>query len=129
MIHEKLVILTDGLETSQKVIALFEPYLAVDYYELLCNDIILLDSNNGVNDWKIIIKNELNIEVTVLQIEDLKFTSDAPLELMNGVKTFIEKTDISYDINYFLDLIIKHGGEMWLTSKERQRLWELSENK
>ena len=40
MIYEKLAILTDGKETSLKVIELFAPYMSVDSYELLCYDIM-----------------------------------------------------------------------------------------
>lgn len=129
MIYEKYAILTDSKETSLKVIELFGPYMAVNYYEFLCNDIILLDSNNGVDDWKTIIKNELDIEVNVIPIEDLKFDTNAPTELAAGVEEFIKKANISDDINYFLDLITEKGGIVWLTSKEQQRLDELNVNK
>ena len=126
MIFEKLAIITDGKETTLKVIDLFAPYMAVDYYELLCYDIILLDSNNGVQDWTEIIKEDLGIDVKVVLIENLKFSDDAPAELPFRVEEFIKKVDISYDINYFLDLIIEKGGENMLSCKETQRLWELS---
>ena len=59
-------------------------------------------------------------------IEDLKFSDDTPIEFTNGVEDFIKKVDISYDINYFLDLIIEKGGQNKLSCKEQQRLWELS---
>ncbi len=126
MIYEKLAIITDGKETSLKVIELFAPYMAVNDYELLCYDIILLDTCNGVQDWTEIIKDDLDIDVKVMPIIDLKFTEEAPIGLPLGVEEFIKRVDISYDINYFLDLIIEKGGETNLTSKERQRLWELS---
>jgi hypothetical protein len=126
MIYEKLAIITDGKETSLKVIELFAPYMAVNDYELLCYDIILLDTCNGVQDWTEIIKDDLDIDVKVMPIVDLKFTEEAPIGLPLGVEEFIKRVDISYDINYFLDLIIEKGGETNLTSKERQRLWELS---
>ena len=44
----------------------------------------------------------------------------------NRVRDFIEMTEISTDINYFLDLIIDRGGVNHLTLKEYQRLEELS---
>lgn len=126
MIYEKLAIITDNLETSEKVIKLFAPYMAVNVYTLLSADIILLDTNNGVNDWIEIIKDELNINVEVLPIETLKFTTDAPKELVIGIENFIKKTDISDDIDYFLDLINEKGSKYLLTPKEQQRLNELS---
>jgi hypothetical protein len=52
MIYEKLAIITRNLEESHKIIDLFNPYMAVNTYLLLCNDIILLDTCNGINDWK-----------------------------------------------------------------------------
>ena len=127
MIFEKLAIITDGKETTLKVVELFAPYMAVDYYELLCESIILLDSNNGIQDWTEIIKEDLGVDVKVMLIEDLKFSDDTPIEFTNGVEEFIKKADISYDINYFLDLLIEKGGNKYLlTPKEQQRLWELS---
>lgn len=126
MIFEKLAIITDGKETTFKVVDLFAPYMAVDYYELLCESIILLDSNNGIQDWTEIIKEDLGVDVKIMLIEDLKFSDDTPIEFTNGVEDFIKKVDISYDINYFLDLIIEKGGQNKLSCKEQQRLWELS---
>ena len=126
MIFEKLAIITDGKETTFKVVDLFAPYKAVDYYELLCESIILLDSNNGIQDWTEIIKEDLGVEVKIMLIEDLKFSDGTPIEFTNGVEDFIKKVDISYDINYFLDLIIEKGGQNKLSCKEQQRLWELS---
>ena len=129
MIYEKLAIITDGKETTLKVVELFATYMAVDYYELLCHDIILLDSNNGIEDWTEIIKEDLGIDVKVMLIENLKFSDDAPAEFNFRVGEFIKKVDISEDINYFLDLIIERGGENELTPKETQRLWELSKKR
>lgn len=127
MIYEKLAILTDGKETSLKVIELFAPYMSVDSYELLCYDIILLDTTSGIQDWTELIKRDLDIDVKVMLIEDLKFNADAPEGLPLGLEQFIKKADISYDINYFLDLIIEKGNRFLLTGKERQRLRELSQ--
>lgn len=129
MVYEKLAILTDGKETSLKVIELFVPYMSVNTYDLLCYDIILLDSTSGIKDWTELIKRDLGIDVKVILIEDLKFSNDAPIELSNSVEKFIKEADISYDINYFLDLIIEKGDRFLLTGKERQRLRELSQNK
>jgi hypothetical protein len=129
MIYEKYVIITDNQETSLKVIDLFEPYMAVDTYEFLCNDIILIDTNNDADTWKAIIKNELGVDVKVMPIEELKFDDKAPIGLAEGVEEFIKKVNISEDINYFLDLVSKKGGTTWLSDKERQRLHELSGNK
>jgi hypothetical protein len=128
MIYEKLAILTDGKETSLKVIELFNPYMSVDSYELLCYDIILIDTTSSIQDWTELIKRDLNIDVKVMLVEDLKFSDDAPEGLPLGLETFIKKADISYDINYFLDLIIEKGDRIYLTGKERQRLKELSQN-
>jgi len=127
MIYEKLAILTDGKETSLKVIELFAPYMSVDSYELLCYDIILLDTTSGIQDWTELIKRDLDIDVKVMIVEDLKFSDDAPEGLPLGLEQFIKKADISYDINYFLDLIIEKGNRFLLTDKERQRLRELSQ--
>jgi hypothetical protein len=127
MIYEKLAILTDGKETSLKVIELFAPYMSVDSYELLCYDIILLDTTSGIQDWTELIKRDLDIDVKVMLIEDLKFSDNAPEGLPLGLEQFIKKADISYDINYFLDLIIEKGNRIYLTGKERQRLKELSQ--
>jgi hypothetical protein len=129
MIYEKYVIITDSQETSLKVIDLFEPYMAVDTYEFLRNDIILIDTNNDADTWKAIIKNELGVDVKVMPIEELKFDDKAPIGLAEGVEEFIKKVNISEDINYFLDLVSKKGGTTWLSDKERQRLHELSGNK
>ncbi len=129
MVYEKLAILTDGKETSLKVIELFVPYMSVNTYDLLCYDIILLDSTSGIQDWTELIKRDLGIDVKVILIEDLKFSNEAPIELSNRVEKFIKEADISYDINYFLDLIIEKGDRFLLTGKERQRLRELSQNK
>ena len=129
MVYEKLAILTDGKETSLKVIELFAPYMSVNTYDLLCYDIILLDSTSGIQDWTELIKRDLGIDVKVILIEDLKFSNEAPIALSNRVEKFIKEADISYDINYFLDLIIEKGGRFLLTGKERQRLRELSQNK
>lgn len=126
MIYEKLAIITDGKETTLKVVDLFAPYMAVDSYELLCYDIILLDTNNGIDDWKEIIKEDLGIDVKIMLIEDLKFSDDAPKDLHLGVEQFIKKADISDDINYFLDLLIEKKELYLLTPKEQQRLRELS---
>lgn len=126
MIYEKLAIITDGKETSIKVIELFAPYMAVDSYVLLCNDIILLDSNNGIEDWTEIIKEDLGVDVEVMLIENLNFSNDAPEGLQNAVNDYIKKADISDDINYFLDLISQKGSKYSLTPKEQQRLDELS---
>ncbi len=129
MIFEKLAILTDGKETSLKVIELFAPYMSVNIHDLLCYDIILLDSTSGIKDWTELIKRDLGIDVKVILIEDLKFSNEAPIALSYRVEKFIKEADISYDINYFLDLIIEKGGRFLLTGKERQRLRELSQNK
>lgn len=129
MIYEKYAILTDNYETSLNVIELFDEYMAVNEYEFLCNDIILIDSTNGIDDWKTIIKNELNIDVKVILIEELTFDANAPVELAEGVEEFIKKVNISEDINYFLDLVTEKGGAVFLNGKERQRLQELSGNK
>lgn len=129
MIYEKYAILTDNYETSLNVIELFDEYMAVNEYEFLCNDIILIDSTNGIDDWKTIIKNELGIDVKVILIEELKFDTNAPIELAEGVEEFIKKVNISEDINYFLDLVTEKGGAVFLNGKERQRLQELSGNK
>ena len=126
MIYEKLAIITDGKETSIKVIELFAPYMAVDSYVLLCNDIILLDSNNGIEDWTEIIKEDLGVDVEVMLIENLNFSNNAPEGLQNAVNDYIKKADISDDINYFLDLISQKGSKYSLTPKEQQRLDELS---
>lgn len=129
MVYEKLAILTDGKDTSLKVIELFAPYMSVNTYDLLCYDIILLDSTSGIKDWTELIKRDLEIDVKVILIEDLKFSNEAPIALSNRVEKFIKEADISYDINYFLDLIIEKGDRFLLTGKERQRLRELSQNK
>lgn len=129
MIYEKYAILTDNYETSLNVIELFGEYMAVNEYEFLCNDIILIDSTNGIDDWKTIIKNELGIDVKVILIEELTFDANAPVELAEGVEEFIKKVNISEDINYFLDLVTEKGGAVFLNGKERQRLQELSGNK
>ncbi len=121
--------MTDSQETSLKVIALFDPYMAVDTYEFLCNDIILIDTDNDADTWKAIIKNELGIDVKVMPIEDLKFIDETPIEILEGIEAFIKRTNISEDINYFLDLVAKKGGVTWLSAKEVQRLHELSGNK
>lgn len=126
MVYEKLAIVTDGKETTLKVVDLFAPYMAVNIYELLCHDIILLDSNNGIEDWTEIIKEDLGVDVKVMLIEDLKFKADAPDGLQDCVDEFIKKANISDDINYFLDLIIEKGNKYLLTPKEQQRLNELS---
>ena len=126
MVFEKLAIVTDGKETTLKIVDLFAPYMAVNIYELLCYDIILLDTNNGVEDWTEIIKEDLGVDVKVMLIEDLKFSDDAPKDLQLGVDEFIKKANISDDINYFLDLIIEKGNKYLLTPKEQQRLHELS---
>ena len=126
MIFEKLAIITDGKETSYKVVELFAQYMSVYTYELLCNDIILLDTTSGIQDWNELTKRDLGIDVKAMLIEDLKFSDDAPKELQLGVEEFIKKADISYDINHFLDLIIEKGDRIFLSDKERQRLRELA---
>lgn len=126
MIYEKLAIITDGEETTLKVVELFAPYMAVSSYELLCYDIILLDTTNGVDDWTEIIKDDLGVDVKVMPIDKLKFSDDAPEGLQLGVELFIKKADISDDINYFLDLMNEKGNKYLLTPKEQQRLDELS---
>jgi len=126
MVYEKLAIITDSKETTLKVIELFGPYMAVNVYDLLCYDIVLLDTCNSAQDWIDIIKEDLDIDVKVIPIEELKFKDDAPEGFNKGVDEFIKKADISDDINYFLDLVTEKGGVNWLTAKERQRLHELS---
>lgn len=126
MIFEKLAIVTDGKETTLKIVDLFGPYMAVNIYELLCYDIILLDTNIGIEEWVEIIKEDLGVTVKAMLIEDLKFSDDAPENLQVGVDEFIKKANISDDINYFLDLIIEKGNKYLLTPKEQQRLNELS---
>ena len=111
MIFEKLAIITDGKETTCKVVELFAPYMAVNIYELLCYDIILVDSNIGIDDWTEIIKEDLGVDVKVMLIEDLKFTEDAPNYLQLGITKFIKKADISDDINHYLDLILEKGSK------------------
>jgi len=127
MIFEKLAIITDGKETTLKVVELFGPYMAVNSYVLLCHDVILLDSNNGIDDWTEIIQEDLGVDVKVMLIEDLKFSEDAPIELKEAVDDFVKKANISDDINYFLDLIIEKGSKYSLTPKEQQRLNELAQ--
>ena len=127
MIFEKLAIITDGKETSCKVVELFAPYMAVNIYELLCYDIILVDSNIGIDDWTEIIQEDLGVDVKVMLIENLKFSEDAPKCLQLVVAEFIKKADISDDINHYLDLIIEKGSKYSLTPKEQQRLNELAQ--
>ena len=128
MIYEKLAIITRNLEESHKIIDLFNPYMAVNTYLLLCNDIILLDTCNGINDWKEIIDKELSISVLITEIEKLKFC-ESEYNVLNEVKLkFIKDADISDDIDYFLDLIIEKGNLYFLGAKEMQRLMELSKS-
>jgi hypothetical protein len=128
MIYEKLAIITRNLEESHKIIDLFNPYMAVNTYLLLCNDIILLDTCNGINDWKEIIDKELSISVLITEIEKLKFC-ESEYNVLNEAKLkFIKDADISDDIDYFLDLIIEKGNLYFLGAKEMQRLMELSKS-
>lgn len=128
MIYEKLAIITRNLEESHKIIDLFNPYMAVNTYLLLCNDIILLDTCNGINDWKEIIDKELSISVLITEIEKLKFC-ESEYNVLNEAKLkYIKDADISDDIDYFLDLIIEKGNLYFLGAKEMQRLMELSKS-
>jgi hypothetical protein len=128
MIYEKYIIVTDGIESTNKIVDLLGQSNMLNAYKALTLDIILIDSSCGEQDWVETIKNHLNLDVKVTSFADFKWADNTPQEITDAFNQFIADVDISDDLNYFLDLISEKGSEDLLTPKERQRLWFLSDN-
>ena len=88
------------------------------------NDFVILNDNTMVIDSLYSIdelKNEFNdLDVVIVDITNFEPESKKMSEAFF-------KLDISNDVNHFLDLINDKGGIDFLTGKEKERLFELSE--
>ncbi len=66
------------------------------------------------------------LEVSIFLVESLDIRQFLDERLAGLVECACREMDISYDIDYFLDLAIDRGGVDRLTARERRRLDKLS---
>ena len=126
MIYEKYAIITKDYEESKKVIDLLREGTSIYMFRLLLENLILIDTTDGESDWEETIKEHLNINVKIMPIDEFLAIDNTPEEVLTESNRFIRDANISDDIDYFLEIVGRKCGAVYLSGKERQRLQELS---
>jgi hypothetical protein len=123
MVYEKFLIKVKGLNESLLVYDVLQKNGATNKVMIVGGGLICLDGVYSVDELiELFYTIDLNIQVNYL---NTKITNDI-VWAEDIIKEFIDKADISNDVNHFLDLINERGGQEYLTPKELQRLNEIS---
>jgi hypothetical protein len=87
------------------------------------DEMVMIDTQHTLDELK---TEFIALDIKIVYILGKQLGED--FGLMTNIKIFeaIKSLDISDDINYFLELISSKGSVDFLTSKEKERLFELS---
>ncbi len=129
MIYKKFIIEADCEETIG--IALDILYDQCDRMMMLTDTMVCINGTYTFSELNnlLLFSNQLTLSVVEIDEKNLNRTLDGFNEYLHrGIIKFIDETNISDNIDYFLDLIYQRGGIEFLSGMEHQRMNELTDD-